>query len=108
MTIGSHSASHRPFISLPDDVAYEELRRSKAEIEAALGISCDHFCCPWGKPDRDFKTERETANAKALGYRSFLTTKYGAMAPGDSPYAIRRVGILARFGTYQLRHFLSL
>ena len=108
MTIGSHSASHRPFISLPDDVAYDELRRSKAEIEAALGISCDHFCCPWGKPDRDFKTEREIANAKALGYRSFLTTNSGAMAPGDSPYAIRRVGILARFGTYQLRHFLSL
>ncbi len=108
MTIGSHSASHRPFISLSDHEAYEELRRSKAAIEAALGIRCDHFCCPWGKPDRDFKTERETANAKALGYRSFLTTKYGSMAPGDSPYAIRRVGILARFGTYQLKHFLSL
>lgn len=108
MTVGSHSATHRPFISLTDDEAYEELRRSKAEIEAALGIRCDHFCCPWGKPDRDFKTERETANAKALGYRSFLTTKYGSMKPGDSPYAIRRVGILARFGTYQLRHFLSL
>ena len=108
MTIGSHSASHRPFISLADDEAYEEQRRSKAEIEAALGIRCDHFCCPWGKPDRDFKTERETANARALGYRSFLTTKYGSMQPGDSPYAIRRVGIVARFGTYQLRHFLSL
>ena len=108
MTLGSHSASHRPFISLTDEEAYEELRRSKAEIEAALGIDCAHFCCPWGKPDRDFKSERETANARALGYRSFLTTKYGAMAPGDSPYAIRRVGIVARFGTYQLRHFLSL
>ncbi|MEI6559830.1 MAG: glycosyltransferase [Rhodospirillaceae bacterium] len=108
MTIGSHSASHRPFISLGDDEAYEELRRSKAGIEAALGIRCDHFCCPWGKPDRDFKTAREPANAKALGYRSLLTTKYGSMRPGDSPYAIRRVGIIARFGTYQLRHFLSL
>ena len=108
MTIGSHSASHLPFIKLADDEAYEEMRRSKAEIEAALGICCDHFCCPWGKPDRDFKPEREIANAKALGYRSFLTTKYGSMKPGDSPYAIRRVGIIARFGTYQLRHFLSL
>ena len=108
MTIGSHSASHRPFIGLSDAEAFEELRGSKAAIEAALGIRCDHFCCPWGKPERDFKVARETANAKALGYRSFLTTKYGAMSPGDSPYAIRRVGILARFGTYQLQHFLSL
>ena len=46
--------------------------------------------------------------AQRLGYRSFLTTRYGAATPGDSPFAIRRVGLLARFGTYQLRYFLSL
>jgi len=108
MTIGSHSASHRLFIRMDDAEAREELRRSKAEIEAALGTSCDHFCCPWGKPGRDFKTEREPVVAKELGYRSFLTTKYGAMQPGESPFAIRRVGLVARFGTYQLRYFLSL
>ena len=66
------------------------------------------IACPWGKPGRDFKEDRDPALARALGYRSFLTTKYGAMAGGGSPFAIRRVGLLARFGTYQLRYFLSL
>jgi glycosyltransferase involved in cell wall biosynthesis/peptidoglycan/xylan/chitin deacetylase (PgdA/CDA1 family) len=108
MTIGSHSASHRPLIKLGDAEARDELAVSKAAIEAALGRSCDHFCCPWGKPDRDFKTGRDPETARALGYRSFLTTKYGSMHPGDSPFAIRRVGLVARFGVYQLRYFLSL
>ncbi len=108
MTIGSHSAGHRPLIGLDDAEARRELAVSKAAIEAALGRPCDHFCCPWGKPGRDFKVERDPVVARDLGYRSFLTTKYGAMAPGDSPFAIRRVGLIARFGTYQLRYFLSL
>ena len=108
MTIGSHSASHRKFITLDDQQAEEELRRSKTEIEAALGVPCHHFACPWGKPGRDFRIERDPVLAQRLGYRSFLTTRYGAATPGDSPFAIRRVGLLARFGTYQLRYFLSL
>ncbi|MEI6986181.1 MAG: glycosyltransferase [Rhodospirillaceae bacterium] len=108
MTIGSHSANHRKFITLDDAEAREELQRSKAEIEAALGQPCDHFCCPWGKPNRDFMVERDPVFARELGYRSFLTTKYGHMAQGDSPFAIRRVGLIARFGCYQLRYFLSL
>ncbi len=108
MTIGSHSARHRPLIRLDDADARAELAESKAAIEAALGRPCDHFCCPWGKPGRDFRIDRDPETARALGYRSFLTTKYGAMTPGDSPFAIRRVSLIARFGTYQLRYFLSL
>ena len=108
MTIGSHSAGHRPLIGLGDAEARTELAASKAAIETALGRPCDHFCCPWGKPGRDFKVERDPEVARGLGYRSFLTTKYGAMRPGESPFAIRRVGLIARFGSYQLRYFLSL
>jgi glycosyltransferase involved in cell wall biosynthesis/peptidoglycan/xylan/chitin deacetylase (PgdA/CDA1 family) len=108
MTIGSHSAGHRRLIGLDDAGARDELALSKAAIEAALGRRCDHFCCPWGKPGRDFQVGRDPELARALGYRSFLTTKYGAMRPGESPFAIRRVGLVARFGTYQLRYFLSL
>ena len=108
MTIGSHSAGHRPLIGLGDAEARTELAASKAAIETALGRPCDHFCCPWGKPGRDFKVERDPEVARGLGYRSFLTTKYGAMRPGESPFAIRRVCLIARFGSYQLRYFLSL
>jgi glycosyltransferase involved in cell wall biosynthesis/peptidoglycan/xylan/chitin deacetylase (PgdA/CDA1 family) len=109
-TIGSHTVGHRRLVTLGDDEAEAELAGSKADIEAALGVACHHFCCPWGKPGRDFRLDRDPDLAARLGYRSFLTTKWGAMGGGDphSPFAIRRVGLVARYGLAQLRHFLSL
>ncbi|CAK0773936.1 hypothetical protein CCP3SC1_720002 [Gammaproteobacteria bacterium] len=109
VTIGSHGVNHqRRFIELGTTEVESELADSKARIEAALGQPCHHFCCPWGKPGRDFQTNRDPALAARLGYRSFLTTLWGAMATGDSPFAIRRVGLLAGWDLAQLRYFLSL
>ncbi|CAK0766077.1 Chitooligosaccharide deacetylase [Azospirillaceae bacterium] len=108
MTIGSHSARHRRFVTLSDEEAEQELSASKKRIEERLGVPCAHFCCPWGKPGRDFVVERDPILAQRLGYRSFLTTKWGHMSGGESPYAIRRVGLLARYGLAQLHYFLSM
>ncbi|CAK0769259.1 hypothetical protein CCP3SC15_30001 [Gammaproteobacteria bacterium] len=107
-TIGSHSANHRHFIELSATEVEHELSASKAQIEQALGQPCHHFCCPWGKPGRDFKPERDPALAAQLGYRSFLTTRWGSVEASDSPFSIRRVGLVARYGLSQLRYFLSL
>ncbi len=107
-TVGSHSVNHRRFITLADDVARYELAESKRKIEQELGQACHHFCCPWGKPGRDFVTERDPVIAQEIGYRSFLTTRWGAVGVGDSPFAIRRVGLVAKHGLAQLRYFLSL
>ncbi|CAK0741885.1 Chitooligosaccharide deacetylase (modular protein) [uncultured Gammaproteobacteria bacterium] len=108
VTIGSHSAGHRKFITLSGAEVEDELHRSKQAIERELGIECRHFCCPWGKPERDFVVERDPVLARKLGYRSFLTTSWGGMFGGESPFAIRRTGLVARFGAYQVRHALSL
>ncbi len=107
-SIGSHSASHRRFVTLSADEAEHELVASKKRIEQVLGQPCNHFCCPWGKPDRDFKQDRDPVLAERVGYRSFLTTRWGSVAVGDSPFAIRRVGLVAKYGSAQLRYFLSL
>ena len=106
--IGSHSAGHRRFVTLSTEEVAHELSSSKKKIEQALGQPCHHFCCPWGKPDRDFKSDRDPMLAQQLGYQSFLTTQWGSVAVGDSPFAIRRVGLVANDGLAQLRYFLSL
>ncbi|MEI6413872.1 MAG: glycosyltransferase [Pseudomonadota bacterium] len=109
VTIGSHSASHqRRLIELNEAEVEWELATSKARIEAMLGRPCDHFCCPWGKPGRDFQVDRDPILAARLGYRSFLTTRWGAVELGDSPFAIRRVGLVAGWDLAQIRYFLSL
>jgi peptidoglycan/xylan/chitin deacetylase (PgdA/CDA1 family) len=105
-TIGSHTVNHRNLAQLSADEVREELVRSKAQIEAVTGKPCDHFCCPWGRPDRDFLTDRDPAIAEAAGYRSFLTTARGMTHTGDRLPLVRRDVLHMDSSDAELRHFL--
>jgi peptidoglycan/xylan/chitin deacetylase (PgdA/CDA1 family) len=106
VTIGSHTVNHHNLRQLPDDRARFELSTSKATIEDALGMKCDHFCCPWGRPGRDFRTDRDPAIALELGYRSFLTTRRGLTRTGDRLPLVKRDVIGMDSSPAELRHFL--
>lgn len=108
MTIGSHTCAHVKLSGLDVPVVTRQLADSKAEIERRLGGECMHFACPWGVPVRDFIPDRDPIIAREAGYSSFLTTRRGMNVPGGSAFAIKRDHILAAWGNYQLRYFLSL
>lgn len=91
-TIGSHTHSHQRLTQLQSGEARLELAVSRQIIEARLGIRCRHFCCPWGKVDRDFHPVLHPRMARELGYDSFLTAEAGLTVHGDSPFYIRRTG----------------
>lgn len=105
--IGSHSVDHFRLGEMAHDAVVEQMRASKATIERELGINCEHFCCPYGQPDRDFHRDREPQIARELGYRSFATGVRGAMAPGGNPFYLTREHLLGGWDNYQLRYFLS-
>jgi peptidoglycan/xylan/chitin deacetylase (PgdA/CDA1 family) len=106
VTFGSHTVNHRNLAQLSaDDVRYE-LRESKSRIEAATGKACDHFCCPWGRPGRDFLVDRDPQIALDLGYRSFLTTQRGLTRTGDRLPLVKRDVIHMHSSPAELRHFL--
>lgn len=107
MTIGSHTVSHRVLSGLTDTEVETELRESKKTIERELGTSCDHFCAPVGRPDLDFRTDRDPELARKVGYRSFLTTQRGSVHRLSTPMAVDRDHTLADWGLYQLRYFFS-
>jgi len=107
MEIGSHTVHHARLSNMNEPEAREELAGSKTAIETNLGQPCEHFCAPFGIPVRDFKPERDPRLARAAGYRSMLTTERGPMRQGGDPYLIRRDHVLASWGVYQLRYFLS-
>ena len=108
MTIGSHTVSHRRLTDLTEEDARRELDSSKAMIEENLDRPCEHFCCPFGIPGHDFNIERDPGLAKAVGYKSMLTTERGATRQGDLPHRVRRDHTLANWGNHQLRYFMSL
>lgn len=105
-TFGSHTVNHRNLATLSADEVRRELSDSKARIEDALGESCDHFCCPWGRPGRDFVVDRDPAIAVELGYRSFLTTERGMTRTGDKLPMVKRDVIHMHSTPAELRHFL--
>jgi peptidoglycan/xylan/chitin deacetylase (PgdA/CDA1 family) len=106
VTFGSHTVNHRNLMSLSADEVRLELTQSKAEIEAALKRRCDHFCCPWGRPDRDFRSDRDPQIAMEVGYRSFLTTQRGLTRTGDRLPLVKRDVIHMHSSRAELRHFL--
>ena len=106
VTIGSHTVNHRNLKQLSGDEVRFELASSKARIEEALGKNCDHFCCPWGRPDRDFRVDRDPAIALKLGYKSFLTTRRGLTRTGDKLPLVKRDVIGMDASRAELRHFL--
>ena len=107
MTIGSHSVTHARLAELTDDLAIAELTDSKAEIEQKIDQPCHHFCAPYGNPNTDFNLARHGELAKAAGYKTFATGLRGPTRKGDNPLALRRDHLMAHWGLYQLRYFLS-
>lgn len=106
VTFGSHTVNHRNLAQLSADEVRFELSESKTRIESAIGKACDHFCCPWGRPGRDFKPERDPAIALDVGYRSFLTTARGLTRTGDRLPMVKRDVIHMHSSDAELQHFL--
>jgi peptidoglycan/xylan/chitin deacetylase (PgdA/CDA1 family) len=106
VTIGSHTVNHRNLGRLPEDAVRHELVDSKSTIETKLGRRCDHFCCPWGRPGRDFLPGRDPRLAREAGYRSFLTTARGVTRTGDELPLVKRDVIHMHSSAAELRHFL--
>jgi peptidoglycan/xylan/chitin deacetylase (PgdA/CDA1 family) len=105
-TIGSHTHTHRRLTSLTKEEAETEMRTSKEEIESRLGVPCRHFCCPWGKVNRDFDPDLHPRIAQRLGYDSFLTTEGGPNVIGDSTFYLRRSGCEPDHNPSMLRYAL--
>ena len=103
--VGSHSLTHARLAALDDAQVSHELSASRAQIAAELG-GCDHFACPWGQPDEDYRDGRDPGLAERAGYLSFLTTIRGRARSGTGPYAIPRIRLEPGWGMGQLRYAL--
>ena len=63
MTLGSHTVSHRNLAELSKSEARSEMSHSKETLERELGVTCEHFCAPRGKPGLHYHATRDPALA---------------------------------------------
>jgi peptidoglycan/xylan/chitin deacetylase (PgdA/CDA1 family) len=108
MTLGSHTVSHRNLAELSESEARSEMSHSKETLERELGVTCEHFCAPRGKPGLHYHATRDPALAHELGYHSFLTTIRGLVQPGlTSQWKVERDHLMANWPLHQLAYFLG-
>jgi peptidoglycan/xylan/chitin deacetylase (PgdA/CDA1 family) len=89
MGVGSHSQSHPVLPMADDETVREELVRSKAALEAALGEEVRTLAYPVGRFD-----ERAKRAAREAGYALAYSYCSGASRLGAfDPYEVRRVPV---------------
>ncbi|WGR94289.1 polysaccharide deacetylase family protein [Bradyrhizobium sp. ISRA443] len=98
VTIGAHTVSHCNLAKQSETIASFELATSRARIEDALQRPALHLAYPYG--DRTAAGQREFALAKAIGFRTAVTTRPGMLfaESADHLTALQRVSLN---GNYQ-------
>lgn len=93
VTVGSHTHGHTDLSVADEQLAEEEMRRSKELIEERLGIPCRHFAYPWavGSPAAD-RLARRLFDSAAL--EAWRTNRRGRI----DPYRLGRVPVLRSDG----------
>lgn len=89
--VGSHTVSHSILSTLTDDESWEEMTRSREQIEGGLGAKVECFCFPNGKPS-DYRPShlRQLHDA---GYKSAVVASYGLISHQSAMFELPRIGI---------------
>jgi peptidoglycan/xylan/chitin deacetylase (PgdA/CDA1 family) len=92
VAVQSHGASHRAFSQLALAEQVEELRRSKAVLEAGLDKTVEVFSFPYGDCGPDAQAVGETL--RRAGYRAGCLYGGGPVdLPVANPYQLARIAI---------------
>ncbi len=100
--VGAHTVTHAPLTRVPPDAAADEVERSKAELEDALGVAVVSFAYPKGDHDG-----RAKAIVRDAGYRLAVTVREGLLQGSLDRLALPRVLVNETMGMTQFRAKLS-
>ena len=100
--IGSHSHTHPQLDTLPEAVAEEEIRRSRALLEDGLGAAVTSFAYPHG-----YHTGRIKALLRRHGYTAGCAVKHALSHARDDRWALGRAVVFADTSNEQLEDWLK-
>jgi peptidoglycan/xylan/chitin deacetylase (PgdA/CDA1 family) len=88
MEIGSHGRTHADLPKISDELALDEISKSKIELENRFQCQIRHFCYPYGHYE-----DRHISMVKDAGYISATTTRRGRVHADSKPYELNRIMI---------------
>lgn len=88
MEIGSHTINHVNLLKCDDAKAYQEITKSKSELENNFQTKIKNFCYPYGSYNKNI-----ISLVKKAGYESATTTIRGRASIHDDFFALPRIKI---------------
>lgn len=89
MEIGAHTDRHPILARLADDVALDEIVRSKRALEHIIQAAVTLFAYPNGKPGQDYGVQHVRMVA-AAGFEAAVSTAHGVAGPGSDMFQLPR------------------
>jgi peptidoglycan/xylan/chitin deacetylase (PgdA/CDA1 family) len=86
--VDAHTYSHPDLTTVDPARLRREVAGSREEIRRRFGVPVNFFCYPAGRYDSDV-----VAAVRAAGYLGATTTEPGLAAPGQPPFALRRIRV---------------
>jgi peptidoglycan/xylan/chitin deacetylase (PgdA/CDA1 family) len=101
VAVGAHTHHHVDLRAASEDLAREEMQRSKELVEDRLGVACRHFAYPWAvsSPTSE-RVAGELFETAALSWRT-------NRAPLVDPYRLGRTPVLRSDGSFFFRAKLA-
>jgi len=103
--IGSHTVTHSILSSITDEESWQELTRSRAQIEAEVGMTVNSFCFPNGLPE-DYRASQVEQLARA-GYECAVVADFGLVGKGTDPYRLPRMGMERKSRAVEFSKYLD-
>jgi peptidoglycan/xylan/chitin deacetylase (PgdA/CDA1 family) len=105
MEIGSHTVTHPILSSVTDEESFDELTRSRAQIDEGIGRSVRSFCFPNGMPG-DFRPNQVRQVADA-GYDCSVVAQFGMVRNSSDRYQLPRIGMARKTSAEQISKYLD-
>jgi peptidoglycan/xylan/chitin deacetylase (PgdA/CDA1 family) len=90
MEIGGHTMTHCNLPSATKEEAWDEVVQCKVLLEQRLGTNVSHFAYPNGGSSQ-YYNPRIKEFVRRAGYRSAVTSKFGAVDLSNDPFELRRI-----------------
>jgi peptidoglycan/xylan/chitin deacetylase (PgdA/CDA1 family) len=105
MEVGSHTVTHPILSSITDEESWNELTRSRAQIEEGIGRSVASFCFPNGMPG-DFRPS-QVEQVEHAGYACSVVADFGMVTTASDRYRLPRIGVSRKSRTGEFAKYLD-
>jgi peptidoglycan/xylan/chitin deacetylase (PgdA/CDA1 family) len=105
MEIGSHTLTHPILSSISDEESWNELTRSKAQIEEGIGRPVNCFCYPNGMPG-DYRPN-QVQQVEQAGYACSVIAEFGMVHRSGDRYRLPRIGVARKSGLLEFSKYLD-